>query len=78
MSQVSVNEVSCVRLELLPPKGHPAFPFIDQGKGLGYTRETERKRNRRKRKTERKRALGLRRLSSPAGPTDDDGCSSTL
>jgi hypothetical protein len=50
MSQVSVNEVSCMCLESLPPKGHPAFPFIDQGKGLGYNRETERKRNRRKRK----------------------------
>jgi hypothetical protein len=29
-------------------KGRPAFPFIDQGKGLGYTRERvgERKRER--------------------------------
>ena len=23
--------------------GSPAFPFIDQGRGLGYTREKERK-----------------------------------
>jgi hypothetical protein len=42
-----------------------AFPFIDQGKELGYTRERERKRKRRKRKTEEKRALGLCRPSPP-------------
>jgi hypothetical protein len=38
MSQVSVNEVSCVRLESLGPlalKGRPTVPFIDQGKDLG-------------------------------------------
>jgi hypothetical protein len=52
-------------------KGRQAFSFIDQGKGLGYTRESgrekKRKRNRRKRKIERKRALGPRRYSSPSG-----------
>jgi hypothetical protein len=34
----------------------PAFPFIDQGKDLGYTKERERKRKRRKRKTGEKEA----------------------
>jgi hypothetical protein len=46
MSQVSVNEVSCVCLESLGPltlKGRLAFPFIDQGKGLGYMREREKR-----------------------------------
>jgi hypothetical protein len=35
------------------PKGLPTFPFIDQGKDLGYTRE---RRKRRKRKTGEKKA----------------------
>jgi hypothetical protein len=39
--------------------GHLAFPFIDQGKDLGYTGERERKRKRRKRKIEREGALEL-------------------
>jgi hypothetical protein len=53
--------------------GRPAFPFIDQGKNLGYTRE----RKKRKRKTEMKGALELRRppppRAGPVGPTDDSG-----
>jgi hypothetical protein len=53
--------------------GRPAFPFIDQGKDLGYTRE----RKRRKRKTGKKRALGLCLPSplpaGPAGPADNNG-----
>jgi hypothetical protein len=36
--------------------GHPAFPFIDQGKGRGYTREKVGKEEREK--AGRKRALG--------------------
>jgi hypothetical protein len=49
-----------------PQMGCPAFPFIDQGKDLGYKRE---------RKT-KERALGLR-CTSPlwvglAGPVDDN------
>jgi hypothetical protein len=69
MSQVSVNDVSCVRLELLPPEGALSFPFCRSREGPGvHEREKKRKRNRRKKKTERKRALGLRHLSSSAGP----------
>jgi hypothetical protein len=70
MSQFSVNEVSCVRLELLPPEGAFSFPFYRSREGPGvHERERKReKRNRRKRKTERKRALGLHYLSSPIGP----------
>jgi hypothetical protein len=43
MSQVSVNEVSCVCLESLePPEGAPSFPFYRSRKDLGYMRERER------------------------------------
>jgi hypothetical protein len=46
-----------------------AFPFIDQGKDLGYTRERERE-NEEREKTEEKRALGLCRPSPlQVGPT---------
>jgi hypothetical protein len=59
MSQVSVNEVRRVRLESLKsvrktcPNGAPNFPFIDQGKGPGYTRE--RKKEKKKEKRQRRR-----------------------
>jgi hypothetical protein len=45
--------------------GRPAFPFIDQGKDLGYTREREK--NRGKRKIEEEIALGLCRPPPPVG-----------
>jgi hypothetical protein len=51
--------------EELAQMGRLPFPFIDQGKDLGYMRETERKRKRRKRKTKREEALGLRCPSPP-------------
>jgi hypothetical protein len=31
----------------LPGLGHPAFPFIDQGKDLGYERERKRRKEER-------------------------------
>jgi hypothetical protein len=46
--------------------GHSTFPFIGQGKDLGYMREKERKKKRRKRKTEEETDLG-RRCPPPIG-----------
>jgi hypothetical protein len=75
--EVELKCLSVENLESLAQMGHPVFPFIYQGKDLGYTRERERKRKRRKRKIETKRALGLRLPSppqvGPAGPADDNG-----
>jgi hypothetical protein len=55
--------------------GRPTFPFIGQGKDLGYKREGERQRKRRKEKIE-ERAPGLRCPSppwvGPAGPVDNN------
>jgi hypothetical protein len=42
----------------IPLMGRSAFPFIGQGKDLGYTRE--RKKKKRKRKIEEETALGTR------------------
>jgi hypothetical protein len=75
MSQVSVNVSNRIELlsnglsalEILALMGCLAFPFIDRGKGLGYTRERKRKQNRRKRKTERKRAPRSHHSSSSIG-----------
>jgi hypothetical protein len=62
-------------VENLARMEHPAFPFTDQGKDLGYTREREREKEERE-KTKKKRALGLHRPSpqaGPPGPTDNNG-----
>jgi hypothetical protein len=37
-----------------PQMGCLAFPFIDQGKELGYTRERERERERKRKRRKRK------------------------
>jgi hypothetical protein len=47
--------------------GRSTFPFIDQEKDLGYTREREREKNRGKRKIEEEIAPGLCRPPPPVG-----------
>jgi hypothetical protein len=53
-----------------------AFPFIGQGKVLGYTKERQKERKRRKRKTGEKKALDyftlVLRWAGPAGGVDDN------
>jgi hypothetical protein len=53
-SQVSgEGEVDLKSQEKDPPKGRPAFPFIDQGKDQGYTRDGEKEREEKKKENNR-------------------------
>jgi hypothetical protein len=62
-------------VELSPPMGHPASPFICEGEGTGYTIERQRE------KRGGRGPLGSRRPSSPLcgsrRSVDDDGDGST-
>jgi hypothetical protein len=61
VSGESEVELKCFSMveKRIPLMGRPTFPFIGQGKDLGYTRERE-KEEKRKRKTEEETAPGTR------------------
>ena len=51
----------------------PASPFIDEGKGAGYTREREGEREKPKEEGLWGRSALHLLCTGPAGPIDDDG-----
>jgi hypothetical protein len=65
--------VPSVGRKKIPLIGHPAFPFIDQGKDPWYKSEREGKKREKRWRRQPRSCIALPPRAGPVGPADDNG-----